>query len=147
MNNDFIVWSPGVTLESIEKEVILRAFRFYRGNKTATSSALGIAIRTLDNKLEKYEVDGKSQRERNEQDDAKRAEFLARQRGGNPAPAATNAKAPQMVTGGSHGAATGERLEPATKLTEKPPVPLPKRAEVQSVLPQQNAPSNSRKAR
>lgn len=54
-----IVWTPGVTLEQIEKDVILKAFRFFRGNKTTTANALGIAIRTLDHKLEKYEAEGK----------------------------------------------------------------------------------------
>lgn len=48
------MWQPGRTLEEMEKEVILTAMRFYHGNKTHTASALGIAIRTLDNKLAKY---------------------------------------------------------------------------------------------
>ena len=48
------MWQPGKTLESIEREVIQQAFRFYQGNKTATANSLGIAIRTLDAKLEKY---------------------------------------------------------------------------------------------
>ena len=62
--NEAINWSPGVTLENVEKQVILAAFRHFRGNKTVTANALGIAIRTLDNKLEKYEADGKAEKER-----------------------------------------------------------------------------------
>lgn len=49
-----MLWQPGVTLDQVEKEVILKALSFYHGNKTVTARALGIAIRTLDNKLEKY---------------------------------------------------------------------------------------------
>lgn len=50
-------WQPGKTLEQVEKEAILAAYRFYDGNKTHTANSLGIAIRTLDNKLLRY--DGK----------------------------------------------------------------------------------------
>ena len=49
-----INWQPGITLEEIEKQVILKALEFYQGNKTKTALSLGIAVRTLDNKLEKY---------------------------------------------------------------------------------------------
>jgi hypothetical protein len=49
-----ISWQPGVTLEQVEKDVILHALRFYDGNKTRTAAALGIAIRTLDARLEVY---------------------------------------------------------------------------------------------
>lgn len=48
------MWQPGMSLEDVEKEVILKAFRFYQQNKTHTAHSLGIAIRTLDAKLEKY---------------------------------------------------------------------------------------------
>ena len=49
-----INWQPGMTLEVLEEQAIKSAFQFYRGNKTATASSLGIAIRTLDSKLEIY---------------------------------------------------------------------------------------------
>lgn len=54
-----ITYMPGVTLYEIEKAYIIKAFRFYQGNKTMTARSLGIAIRTLDNKLLQY--DGKVQ--------------------------------------------------------------------------------------
>lgn len=79
--NEQIVWSPGVTLEEIEKQVILKAFRFYRGNKTTTAGALGIAVRTLDNKLEKYENDGREQKARDDERREKDKAFFDRQRG------------------------------------------------------------------
>lgn len=49
-----INWSPGQTLEQIEKQVILQAYRFYEQNKTHTAAALGISIRTLDGRLADY---------------------------------------------------------------------------------------------
>ena len=49
-----MLWQPGLTLEQVEKEVILQAMRFYHNNKTQTARSLGIAIRTLDHKLERY---------------------------------------------------------------------------------------------
>jgi len=54
--NEPIMWSPGMTLEQIEKKIILRALEFYK-KKTVTAEALGIAVRTLEYKLEKYEKD------------------------------------------------------------------------------------------
>ena len=49
-----ILWQPGMSLADVEKEVIIKAYSFYRENKTQTSIALGVSIRTLDNRLEKY---------------------------------------------------------------------------------------------
>jgi DNA-binding NtrC family response regulator len=49
-----ITWQPGVTLEEVEKQAILLALKFYQNNKTQTARSLGIAIRTLDAKLDKY---------------------------------------------------------------------------------------------
>ena len=51
-----IEWSLGMTLADVERVVILKAFRFFQGNKTRTAAALDIAIRTLDSKLEQYGV-------------------------------------------------------------------------------------------
>lgn len=49
-----INWQPGVTLEEMEKEVIMKALQFFHGNKTHTANALGISIRTIQNKLSQY---------------------------------------------------------------------------------------------
>lgn len=84
MTDHFIQWSPGMTLESIEKAVILKAFAFYRYNKTATASALKIAIRTLDAKLEKYRYEEEQERERQASVVRNRRDFLERQRGNVP---------------------------------------------------------------
>jgi hypothetical protein len=81
MSTELITWSPGVTLAAIEKDVILKAFRHHRGNKTQTSISLGISIRTLDNKLELYAREGKENEIRLEQQRARDDEFIRRSRG------------------------------------------------------------------
>ena len=138
MNNP-LNWSPGVTLEQIEKEVILLAFRHFRGNKTTTSNALGIAIRTLDSKLEKYELDGKTEKERLVNEQSKRNEFLARSRG----------NVPNNINGGSvavetkkdaaslPGTNAGIRMESPAHAPAQSPVSMPERGKVQTVLPGQ----------
>lgn len=78
---DQIVWSPGVTLAAIEKQVILKAFRFHRGNKTQTAIGLGISIRTLDNKLELYSKEGKSDEHLTAEAQRREDEFVRRARG------------------------------------------------------------------
>jgi transcriptional regulator with PAS, ATPase and Fis domain len=47
-------WSPGKTLDDIERNVILTALSYHSGNRTHTARALGISIRTLRNKLADY---------------------------------------------------------------------------------------------
>jgi transcriptional regulator with PAS, ATPase and Fis domain len=51
-------WSPGETLNDIERMVILQALGYHQGNRTHTAKALGISIRTLRNKLAEYRVLG-----------------------------------------------------------------------------------------
>ena len=49
-----VYWYPGLTLEDMEEQIIKKALAFYEGNKSATAHSLGIAIRTLDHKLQQY---------------------------------------------------------------------------------------------
>lgn len=79
-----IIWSPGVSLEDIEKSIILKAFRFYRGNKTATAQSLGIAIRTLTNKLEGYKENAMRQQEAIKAAEDDEREYALRARGEHP---------------------------------------------------------------
>ncbi len=50
--------SPIRTLAEVERDVILQAISYYCGNRTQTAKALGISIRTLRNRLDKYRGDG-----------------------------------------------------------------------------------------
>ena len=52
-----ISWQLGVTIEEVERQVIEKCFALLQGNKTKTAQALGISIRTIDNKLAKYKLD------------------------------------------------------------------------------------------
>lgn len=161
-----IVWSPGVTLVEVEKQVILKAFRFFRGNKTATSNALGISIRTLDARLEEYEKLGKEQEISDERNKRDREQFLARQRG-NPtvndlgvsvltawsnaasssfAPAIANAKTAE-TSDGSMGTSPGVRVEPVIETKPQQAMSMPERKEVQSVSPRHTPTSNPKKSR
>jgi two-component system response regulator FlrC len=47
-------WTPGQTLDDVERHVILEALGYHNGNRTHTARALGISIRTLRNKLSDY---------------------------------------------------------------------------------------------
>lgn len=110
------MWCPGIKLYDIEKEVILKALRFYQGNKTKTAESLGIAARTLYNKLEEYGY-GKS-------GDG--------EEGNRPSEQSANSQ-------------RGSDMEPASKVSEKREVPvLSERQEVQEVLPKQDAKGNSK---
>ncbi len=55
---DLSGWSPGRTLDQIEKNVILDALKYHQGNRTHTAKSLGISIRTLRNKLADYRLEG-----------------------------------------------------------------------------------------
>lgn len=76
-----IVWSPGVSLDAIEQQVIVKAYHFFQKNKMQTASALGIAVRTLDAKLERYEKEEKDRAAFMEEEKRKAQAFVDRQRG------------------------------------------------------------------
>jgi DNA-binding NtrC family response regulator len=48
----------GTTMDTIEREVILRTLEANKGNKTATAEVLGISRRSIYNKLAEYEAQG-----------------------------------------------------------------------------------------
>jgi DNA-binding NtrC family response regulator len=49
-------FAPGITIESAEKELILRTLEHCKQNRTHAAQMLGISIRTLRNKLHEYGV-------------------------------------------------------------------------------------------
>lgn len=138
MTEGIIIWSPGVTLESIEKQVIQKAFVHFKQNKTATASALGISIRTLDNKFEKYEAESKEAREGDERRRREKDTFLARARGNAPA---------QYDTSNGKASLLGNGVEPTPIASAKPALSVSERKEVQSMPPQQIAAGGARKNR
>lgn len=134
--NEIITWSPGVTLEMIEKQVILKAWAFYRGNKTTTSNALGIAIRTLDSKLEKYRAEEDEHEAAEARGLRDRETQLRRARGIHVADDVSY-EAP----------AEGIRLESLTQAPAQQTMPMPQRPEVQTLLSRQPAAHHSGKRR
>lgn len=153
--NGIITWSPGMTLGVIEKLIILEAFRFFRFNKTATASSLGIAIRTLDNKLSQYEMEDKVEQERQDQQERKRQELLQRARGNPPnnvgipynaytIPEISNSWKKQTFT---HDSSPGSRVESIANSSEKQVVSLHEREEIQALPSEQVATSNKKRGR
>jgi hypothetical protein len=153
-----IQWSPGIPLSAVEKQVILAAFRWHRGNKSATARDLGISIRTLEARLEEYQGVQNKEKEREDAERQARADNLLKHRGAKtpnymftgeekfvaglaptgseraPAPAAlANAQTP---SDGSH---AGVRVEPAAPAPAQHAVSVPKREEVQK-MPQGHSP-------
>lgn len=149
MSFGLIQWSPGITLDMLEEQAIQLAFKFYQRNKTVTASALGISIRTLDAKLEKYADAANERAKLEEERKRKDREFYERQKGiYNPSGLIPNQSGGTV----SHSetwpsTASGIHLESSTDASEKHAVPVPEREEVQKMLPRKAASSGAGRAR
>ena len=55
-----VLWSPGQTLKSVEKEIIETAMRFYGNDKNKVADSLKISVRTVQNKINEYEDEKKN---------------------------------------------------------------------------------------
>lgn len=144
-----ITWQPGMSLEALEKSAIFEAMKFFQNNKAATARALGIAPRTLDNKLEKYAAEDKERVSFDDEQRKERESFLQRQRhgaladtGGNIPSASGVAKTgigPKTGAPGeshiSNGASTRLDAQPVAQVPAQQNVSVSQREEVQSVLP------------
>ncbi len=135
--SDMIMWSPGVTLEQIEREVILKAYAHYRQNKTTTAGALGISVRTLDERVKKYADETTAAEEALENDRTDRERQLARARGVHPNQYDTSSTPSEF--------SERSRSQPAQNAPAQQAVPLSQRIKVQDVLPQQAAAGGNRK--
>lgn len=142
MNDGMIMWSPGVTLDAIEEQVILAAFRFYQRNKTATANALGISIRTLDAKLERYENERTEREKRDAAERASGKDWLAKARGNAQTNAIAAARAEHVSSPGA-----GVRLESAQEAPAEQTVSVSQPKEVQKMLPQSATARDTRRAR
>ncbi len=130
-----IVWTPGVSLEAMEKQIIEAAYGFYRGNKTATAQSLGISIRTLDNKLERYAEERVGEVDRAYEGRSEREKQLHYSRFGRPA---------EKEPSNGDTSKQGVRSEPAKDAAAQHAVPVSKSKEVQSMLSKPHASSGSR---
>jgi DNA-binding NtrC family response regulator len=66
MNNAPIRYIEGFNLEQLEKQAILEAIEFTKGNLTEALKLLGIARQTLYRKVEYYNIDVKAIRGKND---------------------------------------------------------------------------------
>lgn len=48
------LWTPGESLKSVQKRVILKAYKHFKCNQTHTAKGIGISIRSLRYKLKSY---------------------------------------------------------------------------------------------
>ncbi len=153
-----ISWSPGVTLADIERQVILKALQFYRNNKTATSIALGISIRTLDTRIELYAQEDMEQKINAGRRQTEREIQLARARGIHPHQYDTNdgpvdsvgnlaTVSPTEKRAASHQTGEGLRMESLANAPAQSPVPVSQREEVQDLLPKQASSGGQRRKR
>ncbi len=172
MNNPGINvnWVPGITLDEMEKNCILAAFRFYRGNKTHTASALGISIRTLEHKMERYEADKLRERERDEQDRKHAESELDRMRGpqltkqfaigssdqwATPDAASStigqrtkdDSKKNEANGKGGNSPTNGVRMEPTAQTKPEHAVPVSQRKETEALLSRQASGNSKRPGR
>lgn len=61
-----LFYIPGMTLDAVEKKVILYSLRWHRGNQSKTAESLGISAKTLYSKLRQYEEEGKRESKSNQ---------------------------------------------------------------------------------
>jgi DNA-binding NtrC family response regulator len=52
---EFVVLTPGTTIDEAERALVLRTLQMTKGNKTRAAEILGISLKTLFNKLKGYE--------------------------------------------------------------------------------------------
>ena len=128
-------WSPGLTLEMIEKEAILKAYNYFQKNKTQTALALGITTQTLHNKLNKYEEDQKADEQRVIEQRRREEELQRRAKG------SINSFEPGPWS------PTGVHVESPAKDPAQPSLPLSKREKVQAVSQEQASAGNSNRRR
>jgi hypothetical protein len=126
-----ISWQPGMTLEIIEKNAILKAFAYFTMNKTATANALGIAIRTLDSKLKQYSEESEREKQRIREQQITDDQNRERARFGS----------------NYNGAQSAIRLEPTAQVAQEYALPMSKQKEIQELPFTQAVAGHSKKAR
>lgn len=140
MSDLMVVWSPGVTLDAIERQVIDKAYIYYKGNKTQTANALGISIKTLDNKFERYRADDALAEKAKQDAELNRERFLYRSRFGSldaNSFGRVNAEPPPppaRVGASAHPEARNE-LEPVVIPPPQSALSVPVGSEIQEMLP------------
>lgn len=131
-----------LTLEHIERQVIINRLAYFNGSKTLAAKSLGVSEKTIYNKLEEYEKNAPP-KETEETRKAKDAAWIARQRGNAPTLETLKPNPEEIQT---HAPMTNPKvLEPGATAPTPPPAPP---AETQVVrLPTPAAPKAAAKSR
>jgi len=135
-----IIINQTMTVDAVTKLLTLEAYRYWRGNKTATANSLGISVRTLETWLEKYEQDERDQQRRESEYKLEQERILQRLRGEH-----AGASTGPSKQDGKDAANTGLRLESAQNPQQEYALPVPERQKVQEVLPSDVAHGGKRK--
>jgi hypothetical protein len=132
---DTLYFNASMPLHQVEKWWILRTLREMRGNKTQTAYALGISVRTLDNKLQAYGEESKEDERKESKRRFEAENFQRRSRGLPPLE--------------EHGIQTesGPGYEPASQASTESHVSVQEREEVQEVPLRQVANHSKHKRR
>lgn len=143
MDQTFMQWRPGVSVDMLERWTIENAMAFFKGVKSKAAASCGINVRTLEMKLEKYAREQKEHVEREKQLKLDRDNFILRSRGMHPdqrprhpldKPSAVPAAAgPASAEPGDRGSPVGE------------PVSVPEPQEVPGLLSAKSTSLSSRK--
>lgn len=139
-----VIWSPGMTLATVEKSIILKAYSFYNKNKEMTARSLGIAVNTLNNKFDKYAEEIKAQEELLNDARRKREDFLHRCRNGGPSELRKSER--RTIYDKTD---EGVRVESVAHAPAQSAMPVSQREEIQKMLPNgapRRGPGRPRKA-
>lgn len=138
-----IIVTPGMKMADIEKMHILNTFRYCNGDRAKMAACLGIAIRTVGNKLEQYREEDEKEEKRLNDVKREREEFLQRQRGIHPSQFGQASSAIR----GYDLQSMEDGFQSTTEVGQKSEMPMSERQEVQGVLPIQVTNLNPKKTR
>lgn len=91
MVGNMIIWTPGITLEQIEKQVITEAYNFCTKNSAGTAKLLNTEVDYINKKLIKYENEQIEEDRKRKEKKLLEEEFKVRSRGVRKSPDLTAA--------------------------------------------------------
>lgn len=76
-----LTWTPGVTLQDIERSCIMQALRYFNGNTASVGRSLGISDRTVRKRIDEYKAQDRVREMRSEATHQRNSLKLKLQRG------------------------------------------------------------------
>lgn len=99
-------WSPGVSIDEVLRQVVLKAVHFYRGDKAAAARSIDVPIAYIEEKLLQHDVQQKAYEQKISEIKNRQLAFVERSRGIHAKP--PSAPVPEVV----YPLAGGEPKEP-----------------------------------